>query len=628
MIDQDRHARLADFGLLTIVSDSTNPTFSNSSTNAGTIRWMSPELLDPDRFGFEDSRPTNESDCYALGMVILEVLTGQAPFTNYKDFIVIRKVVEGERPGRPQGPEVAWFTDDLWETLEQCWSPQPKVRPTLEAVLECLEQGSAAWEPLPPSEDGGNQAESDDESISTVIYHPRMFIRFALNFALTYKRPLAGQPILQDDERSPVLSCNNPRGADAGQILQPPESVPEPSSMSTPPAHTDDNENENDNDNNDDDSDSDSDSDDNDAARMATQPSIPNTDSNPREAGHSGSSHPPMKNNTMANTSTFYGDRNAGPSPRRQIDGVLYLQAIPGTGNTSTPATQESQGQGQFLAPAWARGRTPQPRREAGPSSLRGFGKQPLVETMPPTPGDMPVAGWASNPTLPRHPNGHGNGSSGGSTGAAFFRTYRDHDNSTTPRYHIMEPELNFAEIGHGRGTNHGMDILRWYDVDAIGDGGTDDEDLVVVDGDTHTPLTPPSGYGSANMVTPIPRRGYTVGDTSQSDGSNPYRHQPRPRARGVDHGTGSSIPPQIRNLQESVHQALGIGMVPPDNLSDSSNNSTGGRGRSERKGWRNRLTAAENYASSLLFGRGGNGAGGSVSGAGSSGQVLQEGDD
>jgi len=37
---------------------------------------MSPELLDPERFGMpesEDNRPTRESDCYALGMVIYEV---------------------------------------------------------------------------------------------------------------------------------------------------------------------------------------------------------------------------------------------------------------------------------------------------------------------------------------------------------------------------------------------------------------------------------------------------------------------------------------------------------------------------------------------------------------------------
>ena len=37
---------------------------------------MSPELLEPDMFGIpqsEGDRPTKQSDCYALGMVIYEV---------------------------------------------------------------------------------------------------------------------------------------------------------------------------------------------------------------------------------------------------------------------------------------------------------------------------------------------------------------------------------------------------------------------------------------------------------------------------------------------------------------------------------------------------------------------------
>jgi len=64
---------------------------------------VSPELLHPDQFGLEDSRPTKESDCYALWMVIYEVLSGQVPFAPLKDFVVMRKVVEGEHPGRPEG---------------------------------------------------------------------------------------------------------------------------------------------------------------------------------------------------------------------------------------------------------------------------------------------------------------------------------------------------------------------------------------------------------------------------------------------------------------------------------------------------------------------------------------------
>jgi len=87
LINKDRQACIADFGLSTVtgvtihapgsaraslVSNNTLMSF----TDGGTRRWMSPELLDPERFGMpesENNRPTRQSDCYALGMVIYEV---------------------------------------------------------------------------------------------------------------------------------------------------------------------------------------------------------------------------------------------------------------------------------------------------------------------------------------------------------------------------------------------------------------------------------------------------------------------------------------------------------------------------------------------------------------------------
>jgi len=88
LINEHRRACIADFGLTTItgivtyVSAATSKMslISNdtlmSFTEGGTYRWMSPELLDPERFGMpvsEENRPTKQSDCYALGMVIYEV---------------------------------------------------------------------------------------------------------------------------------------------------------------------------------------------------------------------------------------------------------------------------------------------------------------------------------------------------------------------------------------------------------------------------------------------------------------------------------------------------------------------------------------------------------------------------
>jgi len=141
LIDPTGHARLADFGLLTIISDLANVLSSSSYAQGGTIRWMSPELIAPQRFGFEKSRPTKSSDCYALGMVIYETISGNPPFYKDADYTVYLKVVEGKRP--PRGVR---FTEGLWKTLELCWTPQPKDRPSIEDVLQRLEWASNSSE--------------------------------------------------------------------------------------------------------------------------------------------------------------------------------------------------------------------------------------------------------------------------------------------------------------------------------------------------------------------------------------------------------------------------------------------------------------------------------------------------
>ena len=104
---------------------------------------MSPELLDP---GVEEHHRTRQSDCYALGMVIYEVLSGRIPFDQDAKFVIPAKVIRGDRPQRPEG---VWFMDDVWNVLERCWAPQPGDRPGIEEVLQCLEQVSGSWVPPP-----------------------------------------------------------------------------------------------------------------------------------------------------------------------------------------------------------------------------------------------------------------------------------------------------------------------------------------------------------------------------------------------------------------------------------------------------------------------------------------------
>ena len=163
LVDQTGHARLADFGFLTIISDAATYLPSSSCSIGGTLRWMSPELIAPEEFGLERSRPTKSSDCYSLGMVVYETVSGKKPYQETPDVAVFLKIVKGERPHRCEG-----FVDGLWGMMEECWTFQPNDRPSVEGVLQCLERCSN-----PSSSPPGMDGMTGENLGSSGLYHFR-----------------------------------------------------------------------------------------------------------------------------------------------------------------------------------------------------------------------------------------------------------------------------------------------------------------------------------------------------------------------------------------------------------------------------------------------------------------------
>ena len=155
--------------------------------------------MSPDRFNLDSSRPTRESDCYALGMVIYEVLSGKAPFSPLGDVNVMLKVIEGGHPERPGGVEGTWFSDGLWKMLGFCWSTQPKDRPSVDAVLDSLKQVLGTWNPPPQRVNEGVEDEDDWDLtvlsvwslvllwLSLILY--RLRFQFQLGTRLTPEGP-------------------------------------------------------------------------------------------------------------------------------------------------------------------------------------------------------------------------------------------------------------------------------------------------------------------------------------------------------------------------------------------------------------------------------------------------------
>ncbi|KAJ7781785.1 kinase-like domain-containing protein [Mycena maculata] len=130
LINDDWSACLADFGLSGFSNASSS---MRTSTRAGSLRWMAPELIDPDRFGYKFAR-TPASDVYAFGCVCVELYTGRPPFSELSEATALLRIVKGERAGRPSGPPA--MSDVLWERVTKYWAENPATRPSTEVVVQ------------------------------------------------------------------------------------------------------------------------------------------------------------------------------------------------------------------------------------------------------------------------------------------------------------------------------------------------------------------------------------------------------------------------------------------------------------------------------------------------------------
>ncbi|CUA73042.1 Serine/threonine-protein kinase B-raf [Rhizoctonia solani] len=125
---------LTDFGNAVVSKRSLQ--FTTTTTKyCVSLRWTAPELLDSD----QKSTCSREADIYALGMTILEIMTGQVPYSEMSEKQVIFCVYQGKLPDRPQVMAAGDAQADIvWSLLLSCWLNNPKERPTAAYISETM----------------------------------------------------------------------------------------------------------------------------------------------------------------------------------------------------------------------------------------------------------------------------------------------------------------------------------------------------------------------------------------------------------------------------------------------------------------------------------------------------------
>ncbi|KAG6808483.1 hypothetical protein H0H92_003986 [Tricholoma furcatifolium] len=128
LVNDSGRACIADFGLSSIVP-----------SRGGTPYCQAPEL-------FKGKYNTKATDIYAFGCLVYEVFAGKQPFAGiFNPSLIASKVLQGHRPKRPSASSLSWtawgLTNEIWDKLiKACWKENPMERPTIDAVIQSLEQ--------------------------------------------------------------------------------------------------------------------------------------------------------------------------------------------------------------------------------------------------------------------------------------------------------------------------------------------------------------------------------------------------------------------------------------------------------------------------------------------------------
>lgn len=137
LVDHQGRAQLSDFGVMLLLAEipaSAQPSGGIRSA----IRWTDPRLFEAHKGDINPCIPTEQTDIYSIGSILLQLFTGSIPYYDVKDNI--RVLVLSSRGIKPRCPQETVVTSAQWSFIQRCWSPRGlPSRPTIEEIDEFLE---------------------------------------------------------------------------------------------------------------------------------------------------------------------------------------------------------------------------------------------------------------------------------------------------------------------------------------------------------------------------------------------------------------------------------------------------------------------------------------------------------
>ena len=129
------HAKVADIGIAKVMKQDEKE-MGTMTKGMGTPLWMAPEVVEAQGTG-EKITYNEKVDVYSYGIILTELINRKLPYSEVKNrFDIMPKVIRGGRPevDRDNAPA------KIVGLMERCWAHKPTSRPTMEEVVDTLDQ--------------------------------------------------------------------------------------------------------------------------------------------------------------------------------------------------------------------------------------------------------------------------------------------------------------------------------------------------------------------------------------------------------------------------------------------------------------------------------------------------------